>query len=149
MQISLWRRVAGHPRMVFGKVADIAHWPQMVRSITNVAILDLGPIREGTRIIETRFMYGREVTEELLVTDFKPPHRLRVAVHTTTLLCERDHLVDAMAAGGSRLSLVFRARPTSLTHKGVLPFMAPFLEVKLRDELERDLEDFVTAVHSQ
>jgi hypothetical protein len=89
MQISLWRRVAGHPRMVFEKVADIAHWPQMVRSITNVAIVDLGPIREGTRIIETRFMFGREVTEELLVTDFKRPRRLRVAVQTTTLLCER------------------------------------------------------------
>ena len=45
--------------------------------------------------------------------------------------------------------LLFRSRPNGGRGDALYPFMKPFHEISLRDELERDLSDIASAVSSQ
>jgi hypothetical protein len=40
----------------------------------------------------------------------------------------------------------FRSRPTTPAGRALQPLMSPFMEITLRDELERDLSDLATAI---
>jgi hypothetical protein len=77
--------------------------------------------------------------------DFEPPRRLRIIPYDPDLRYELDHIIDAIG-GGSRLLMVFRSRPQTIAGKGLLPLMSPFLEIRLRDELEQDMDDLTAAV---
>jgi hypothetical protein len=57
---------------------------------------------------------------------------------------ERDHVIDALHVG-SRLMLIFRNRPRQSGPGPLKNFITPFMQIKLRDELERDLLDLATA----
>jgi hypothetical protein len=56
----------------------------------------------------------------------------------------RDHVIDALHVG-SRLMLIFRNRPEGEPSRSAQDFISPFLQINLRDELERDLVDLATA----
>jgi hypothetical protein len=43
------------------------------------------------------------------------------------------------------MMLTFRSRPATPTGRALQPLMSPFMEITLRDELERDLSDLATA----
>jgi hypothetical protein len=48
----------------------------------------------------------------------------------------RDHVSDALHVG-SRLMLIFRNRPEGEPSRAAQDFISPFLQINLRDELER------------
>ena len=48
--------------------------------------------------------------------------------------------------GGSRLLTIFRIKPRTIAGKGLLPLVSPFMEIRLRDELEQDMDDLAAAV---
>jgi hypothetical protein len=140
------RRIVGAPPVaVFSVVSDIRTWPLFIQAVAGIEMLTRGRLRVGTRFRAQRVMFGRETTEVLEVAELERPLRLRLASDSPDLYYERDYVIDALEVG-SRLTLIFRTRPTSLAGKGVLPFKAPFLEITLRDELERDLNDLALAV---
>jgi hypothetical protein len=41
--------------------------------------------------------------------------------------------------------MIFRSRPETPTGRGLQDFVAPFIEIKLRDDLEQDLSDLAAA----
>jgi hypothetical protein len=145
MQIELARMVAALPRAVFAVVADVVRWPQILRSTTRVERLTSGPLRVGTRLRETRIMFGQETSLEMEIAALERPHRLRLVAETRGMHWERDHLIDAVAGGGSRVMLIFRTRPEDGVGRTLQPIMTPAMEIILRDELEQDLEDFISA----
>jgi polyketide cyclase/dehydrase/lipid transport protein len=144
MQIEVAKTVAARPTSVFATIADIANWPMFVRSVRAIELLTPRPIRVGTRLRQTRIMMGHEATDELEVMTIERPRRLRLVGETRGMHYEVDHLVDALAVG-SRLVMIFRNRPETQTARGLRDFIAPFMEIRLRDDLEEDLNDFAAA----
>ena len=57
---------------------------------------------------------------------------------------ERDHVIDRLQIG-SRLMFIFRSRAGTEPARAAQDFIAPFMQINLRDELERDLVDLATA----
>ncbi len=57
---------------------------------------------------------------------------------------ERDHVIDALQIG-SRLMFIFRSRAGTEPARAAQDFIAPLMQINLRDELERDLVDFAAA----
>jgi hypothetical protein len=149
VQIELAKIVAAQPVDAFDIVADVAEWPQIIRSITSVQVLTPGPIRPGTRLRENRIMLGREATQEMEVAKIDAPHRLRLWADQPDLSYELDHLIDGVFGGGCRLMLVFRTRPTTLAGRAIQTFATPFMSTTLRDELEQDLTDIASAISAR
>ena len=141
MQIEVARTVAARPATVFAAVADIANWPLLIRSVRAIELLTPRPIRVGTRLRQTR---DHETTDELEVVTFERPRRLRHVGETRGMHYELDHLVDALSLG-SRLMMILRSRPETPTGRGLQDFVAPFMEIKLRGDLEQDLSDLAAA----
>jgi polyketide cyclase/dehydrase/lipid transport protein len=144
MQIELHKTIATEPQPVFRTIADIVNWPQIIRSVGAVDLLTHGRVRVGTRVRLNRIMYGRQMIEELAVETFEPPRRLRLVGESRGMHYERDHVIDALQIG-SRLMLVFRSRTGTEPARAVQDFIAPLMQINLRDELERDLNDFAAA----
>jgi hypothetical protein len=144
MQIEVHKTVAARPAAVFKTVADIVDWPRIIRSVVAVELLSTGRIRAGTRLRVNRIMYGHETVEELEVETFERPRRLRLVGESRGVNYERDHLIDALHVG-SRLALIFRSRPETGPARAAQDFFTPFMQINLRDELERDLVDLASA----
>ena len=145
------KTVAAPPADAFDVVANIVEWPQIMRSVKRVEVLTPGPIRAGTRLREHRVIFGAERLHELQVATVDRPHRFHLLVEHPDLQYELDHLIYVVfGSGGScRMALIFRSRPAAPTGEVVLPLMTPFIEVNLRDELERDLSDLAGAAKAR
>jgi hypothetical protein len=89
-------------------------------------------------------MFGHETTEELEVEAFERPRQLCLIGQSRGMHSVRDHVIDALHVG-SRLMLIFRNRPEGESSRAAQDFISPFLQINLRDELERDLVDLATA----
>jgi hypothetical protein len=146
VHIDLMRTVAAQPAQAFATVADILEWPLLIGSIRSIELLTPGRIREGTHLRETRHLFGRETVQELEVAQIESPHRLRLLVKDPDIHFELDYVIDGIFGGGSRLLLTFTSRPKTQTGKAAHPFMSPFIEITLRDELEQDLLDLAKAI---
>ena len=89
-------------------------------------------------------MYGHQMTEELEVDTFERPRRLRLVGENRGRHYERDHVIDALRVG-SRLMLIFRNRAETEPARTTQDIITPFMQINLRDALERDLLDLATA----
>jgi hypothetical protein len=145
VQITVSRNSAARAPDAFAVVGDIANWPEVISAINDVELLTTGPLCAGSRLRIRRTVFGDETTEEMEIVEIERPHRLRLAGRSRDLHCERDHIVDA-THGGSRLTLIFRPKPSDQASRALLPLVTPFMEVKLRDELEQDLVDLAAAI---
>lgn len=148
MQIALARTVAARRQVAFKTVADVVEWPRIIRSIKSVELLTPGPVRAGTRLREQRILFGHETTEELRIAEIERPRRLRLVAENREIDYELDHLIDSLGVG-SRLMLVFRSRSGTATGRALLSVISPFMEIKLRDELEQDLADLAAAISAK
>ena len=146
VQIDLMRTVAARPAEAFETVADVMEWPLIIGSVRSVELLTPGPVDEGSQLRVSRFLFGRETTQQLEVAGLEPPRRLLLFVEDPDIHFELDHVIDGVFGGGSRIMLIFRSRPKTQVGKAAHPFMSPFMEITLRDELEEDLLDLATAV---
>ena len=148
MQIALARTVAARPLTAFKTVANIVEWPQIIRSIRSVELLSPGPVGAGTRLRQQRIIFGHETVEEMRIAEIEPPRRLRLVAENQEINYELDHLIDSLGTG-SRLMLVFRTRSGTSTGRALYSVISPIMEIKLRDELERDLADLAAAVSAK
>ena len=148
MLIEVGKPVAAPAVIVFATVADIMHWPQILSAVQSVEALDSGPARAGTKLRVTRMMLGHLAAEDIEVIEIEKSRRLRLACEARGQHYERDHLIDALELG-SRLTLIVRPRPRASTEAAALPLFTPFLQVNLRDELERDLGEFAAAADAR
>ena len=146
MQIEVARNVGARPKAIFAAVVDVVNWPLIIRSVRAVELLTPPPIRVGARLRQTRTMLGREGTDELEVTTIEPPRRFRLAGQLFGMPYELDHVIDALSAG-SRFMMIFRRR--SPAGRELQDFIAPFMEIELRDELEQDLNDLAAAASAR
>ncbi|CAA2141660.1 hypothetical protein HYPP_02681 [Hyphomicrobium sp. ghe19] len=146
MQINLKRNVPASPRDAFATLADVRAWPLIIGSIRSVELLTPEPVTEGSKLRVSRFLFGRETTQLFEVSRLEPPRQMRLSVEDPDIDFDLDHVIDGIFGGGSRIMLIFRARPQTQVGKAALPFMSPFMGITLRDELEQDLLDLATAI---
>ena len=149
MQIELTKQVAATPAVAFEVVSNVTDWPKYVDAIESIEVLTPGPVRTGTRLRERRTLFGRESTHEMEVAEIERPHRFRLFIDHPDFHYELDHLIDAVYGGGCRLTRVFRSRPQTTVGHAAHPFLTPYMEITLRDELERDLTDLAAAISAQ
>lgn len=147
MQITVTGTVAVRPPQAFAMLTDIAAWPQMMHSITSVALMTHGPVRVGTCVRVRRTMLGRATIEDLEVIALERPRRLRLAGVARELHYERDHVIDTLATG-SLLTVACHAMTGAELGRTWLSVTSPVIELTLRDELEQDLADFASAIAS-
>jgi hypothetical protein len=145
MQINVFRNLGARAPVVFETVADIMNWPETIGSVKEIELLTPGPVRVGARLRALRTVFGRETREELELIELEQPRRLRLVAESRNIRYERDHIVDAVTTG-SRLMLILRSKPTTQTGRALQPFLTPFMEINLRDEMERDLADLAAAI---
>ncbi len=73
-KFSLSTHIAAPPDVVFPLLSDLQHAAENISGIEQLEILTDGPMDVGTRFRETRTMFGKQATEEMLVTAFDEPH---------------------------------------------------------------------------
>lgn len=90
--MSCTRHINAPIERVFQVFTDLRAATGRVKSIKRLEVLTEGPIGKGTKFRETRIMFGREATETMEITDFRPPH--------------------GYAVGASSCGVEFRFRPS-------------------------------------
>jgi hypothetical protein len=149
MQLEARSRIGSPAAKVFSTISDVEHWPQIICSVESVRLLTERPISQGTRLRETRVIFGQLRNHEMAIVEFEEPRRLRLLVEDPDIDYQLDHIIDAVFELGSELTLRFKSRPMSLAERAAHPFMRPSMLPILQRELERDLADLLAAVRAR
>jgi hypothetical protein len=149
MKIEVKRYLDAPPAEIFAIVSDLESWPEIIRSVQRMELLTDGPLGQGTKLRETRVIFSRTSVHDLEIADLDRPHRLRLLVANPEIHYELDHLIDRVFGSSTRVLMILHAQPESSVGHAVHPFTTPFMEITVRDELERDLIDLVAAVKLQ
>ena len=139
MQVSVDTIVDAPPDVVFQAAADIAGWPAFISGIQSVELLTPGPIAVGTRLRETRVMFGRSATEEMTIAELAPPQRFVLTAFNHGTAYRAEHRFEPMGRQ-TRLILVFEGRPVRLLARLFTPLGWLFAGT-LRRQLAADLAD--------
>lgn len=70
-KITLSRRIECPRQEVFRLFSELDQLPSRISAIKGVEKLTAGPVGIGTRFRETREMFGKQATEEMVFTDFQ------------------------------------------------------------------------------
>lgn len=111
--VSASRVIPAPAAVVWSVITDVGDCPNYLGAVTAVEILaGPNPIELGTKWRETRSMFGRSTTEEMVVTGLIPGEQYTVtsqahnAVYTSTLT------VTPIDAGSCSLALSFASNAT-------------------------------------
>jgi hypothetical protein len=146
LQIEVRKPIGSSRAEIFAVVSDIERWPEIMRSVRSVHLLTPSPLRPGSRFRQLRVMLGHAADHEVEILAFDRPNRLLLSAASADIDYQLDHLVESVFGAGQRLTLIFRSQPRTLVHDRAQPFLSPFMEITLRDELEQDLADLAAAV---
>jgi carbon monoxide dehydrogenase subunit G len=139
MQIAVECSVEAPPDAAFSTAIDISGWPRFISGVQSVELLTPGTVAAGTRFRETRSMFGRQATEDMTVAQIEPPRRFLLTAFNHGTAYRAEHLF-APEAAGTRMTLVFEGRPSTLLARLFAPVGWLFLGT-LKRQLERDLAD--------
>jgi uncharacterized protein YndB with AHSA1/START domain len=120
------------PEDVFALLTDVGRLPEWQASAVSAEAA--GPMGEGTRIRETRRLFGREHRVVHEVAAFDPPHRFDVRSVEGPLPLTVSHTLEP-SGGGTHLEVVGEAKP-----KGMLRFAAGAAAKAAETEFRRDFE---------
>lgn len=131
--------VAAPPARVWSIVTDIENATTNLPAIKRLEFI--GPARQGpgTRWRETRVCFGREVTEELVISEWRPPHEY--VVTTQHRGSANRCAVRVRAVGtGAQLEYEFSITAHTLVARVASTLMLPFIEKAIRKALSDDLD---------
>jgi hypothetical protein len=95
--------IARPQEVVFDYLADVRRHHEWNRILDRTDVLNDGPIGEGTRAVEVRRAFGREMRSPFVITLHRPPDRQDF--HTTGGPVRPDGVLRCVAeAGGTRAS---------------------------------------------
>jgi uncharacterized protein YndB with AHSA1/START domain len=119
------------PEAVFALLTNVGRLPEWQAS--SIRAEADGPVREGSRIRETRRFLGREFRTEMEVTAYDPPHRFDVRSINAPIPLTIRHTLEP-SGGGTRIAVVGEANPRS-----VMRFAAGGIAKTAEREFRRDL----------
>lgn len=139
--ITATRHASAPPGRVWEVATDVGRWEGVLRGVDSVEMVSPpGAFGVGTRWRETRTIGGRRATEEMWVTQLDPPRSYTVeadshgAHYSSTLT-----LVPT--AGGTELTLSFRAEAHGTLRRLLAPAAARVMARPMARQLGHDLDD--------
>ena len=126
--------IARPPEEVFPYLFEEDKVPQWTSGLHGYERLDSGPLGRGARFREQLEVSGQQLTVELELTRYEPPHaavstgKVRgIDLISTYALAERD--------GGTHLTQTIEASGGGLKGRVLIPVIQPHLERKLEADL--------------
>lgn len=138
-KISVSQQFDCPPERAFAAVTDFPYLANYIGGIERIDMLTDGPVGLGTRVRETRTMYGREASEEMEITGWEPPHRAVIEAHSHGAHYTSTYTFTPKN-GGTNVRLVFDARPQSLGAH-LMAFLMRRAVKSVRVMFENDLSD--------
>ncbi len=128
----------------FEMFADFRNADQRIEAIKKVEVLTDGPVGKGTRFRETRVMFGREATEDLVVTDFQPGRSYSVSAHSCgcDMVCRFDF---SSQPTGTHVEMEMQTKPITLLARIMSP-LSFFFAGACKKAIEKDLDDLKLAL---
>jgi hypothetical protein len=121
---------------VFAIFADLEHASENIESILGMEILTEGAIGEGTRWRETRKMMGKECTEEMWISDWRPGSGYTVDCES----CGCSYVTDISitpSGGGTEVVMSMKVKPMTFMAKLMSPltllFAGTFKKCMMKD----------------
>lgn len=147
MQLQLETYIAAPPDRVFARLADIPRWPETISAITSVDMLTPGAVDVGTRFRETRMMFGRQATEEMVVAEMLAPSRLVLTAESHGTRYRAVHSIEAEGEG-TRLKIIFEGKPVTLTARLMSP-LGTLMKSAVEKHMRGDMEDLKQAIEEE
>ncbi|MCZ4495648.1 MAG: hypothetical protein JWM25_231 [Thermoleophilia bacterium] len=145
MQVTAETTIQRPREEVYAAFADIPNAPERVSGIDRVEPLSDGPFAPGYEWRETRTMLGRQVTEQMQVTQTDAPASYRVESDSRGTHYTTDMIFTEADAGSTDVLMVFTNRPDALSARLLAPLGFLFAGT-FRKLLRRDLEDLRTSL---
>lgn len=138
-QLTLSETFRCPPERAFAAITDFAHAADFITGVLKMEILTDGGIGLGTRLRETRKMYGREATEEMEITGWDPPRSVTIEARSHGAHYLTTYTVTPTAEG-AEVRLDFEARPLTLGAK-ILSVVFRRAILSVRNMLASDLAE--------
>jgi hypothetical protein len=125
---------------VFDVFSDLTQAQARVAGIKRLELLTSGPIAKGTRWRETRVMFGREATEEMVISDYAAPSFYEAAAESHgSKYCSRfDFVPDG---DGTQVTMTFRSTPRSVPAKIMTAVLGGAMKKSFEKLMRKDMED--------
>ena len=145
--VEVQKTIAAPPDHVFRIATDLENIARTMSGIDSAEVLTDGPFGEGTRWRETRTLYGRQATEEMWVTGFDPPGSYVVEAESHGAHY-RTGLTFEPADDGTRVNMVFSARPVSFLARMFWFLVGAAMLKSVQKALAQDLDDLKRVAES-
>lgn len=132
--------IAADPGSVFGRLTDFPNAADHVSAVDSVEMLTDGPVGVGTRFTETRTMFGTRASETMEVVAFEPGRSCTLTAESCGCVYETV-LSVAPTGAGSRVELVTRATPRTLTAGIARVLTGPLVAGAMRKAMRADLDE--------
>jgi len=106
MRVEVTEEIEATPEQVWAVLSDVPHWPDWTPTMTSVRRLDDGPFGVDSAAEIRQPKLPRNVWR---VTRYEPGRRFEWATAGPGLVTRGDHLVEPLAGGRSRLTLVLES----------------------------------------
>ena len=130
--------IAAPQQAVWERITDIERAHERIPAIKRIEILSPQRHGLGLRWRETRIMFGKEATEVMEITEWRPPHEYVTSAqsHGSDYRCT---LRVEPTAEGSTLSFHFTATPLTLAARVMGMLMGPLMRGAIAKALQGDL----------
>lgn len=146
MDLEVSREIASTPERVWSIVTDLGAAADVLTGVERIEILE-GPAQldVGTRWRETRTMFGKSATEEMIVTAVDPGRSYTVEADGKGALYRSVMTAEAVGDGRTRLSMTFGAEPRGLGSKLMAATLGRLFSGATKKALHQDLDDIAAA----
>lgn len=144
--VSFTKHIKANPDHTFGIFTDFQSAERRIEGIKKLELLTDGPIGKGTRFRETRIMFGKEATEEMEITDFRPGRSYTVGGESCGSVWSSTFKF-APNGDGTQVSMEMSFRPVTIFAKLMSPLSFLFAGA-CKKAMEKDLEDLKKAAET-
>lgn len=139
MKITTSKHINAPLDVTFNVFSDVQRIQDRIDGITKVEILSEVTEGVGTRWHETRMMFGREATEEMEISAFRPNHSYEV-VASSHGMDYRTLFMFTKKDGGTLVEMTFSGKATSWSARLMTP-LGWLMAGTMRKALEADMDD--------
>jgi uncharacterized protein YndB with AHSA1/START domain len=136
--------IAAPLERVFKVFIDIEHGPVRVSTIKKLKMMTPGPIRVGTRWLETRDVVGISDTAEMEITAFERNRMYTITHHKAGVRIDTTFWFEPCDAG-TKVTVEFELESAGLP-QGLLAPLGWAIAGKVEHVLNHDLADFKKSI---
>ena len=129
---------------VFARFSVFAGAPNDVAGIDRVEMLTDGPIGKGTRFKETRAMFGKEATEEMLVAEFEPNRKYTITAESCGAHYQTIFLFHQQG-DKTEVDMQLSSRPITFMAKILSPIMGLMMGGTMKKMMQGDIDQVAAA----